>query len=138
MLFNLCFKENKELLPYRSHKGLHICWNFNLFKFWNLNMAKIRIFATSRRVTLVEGDWLNKNIMYSTWWCATSLNCILSLGKPFASIRNSMDGIYPWAISLTPTTFCSLPWRFSFPFFSFLLFFFSWWHTVLYYQRVTL
>ena len=39
-----------------------------------------------------------------------------------------MDGIYPWAISLTPTTFCSLPWRFSFLFFSF---FFSWWHIVL-------
>ena len=32
-----------------------------------------------------------------------------------------MDGIYPWAISLTPTTFCSLPWRFSFLFFSFFL-----------------
>ena len=34
-----------------------------------------------------------------------------------------MDGIYPWAISLTPTTFCSLPWRFSF--LSFLSFFLS-------------
>ena len=54
---------------------------------------------------------------------ATSLNCILSLGKPFGSIRNnSMDGIYLWAISLTPTTFFSLPCRFSFPFFSFFFF----------------
>ena len=35
-----------------------------------------------------------------------------------------MDGIYPWAISLTPTTFCSLPWRFSFSFLFFLSFFF--------------
>ena len=60
MLFNLCFKENKELLPYRSHKGLNI-------KFWNLHMAKIRIFATYRRVTLEEGDYkLNKDIIYST------------------------------------------------------------------------
>ena len=25
MLFNLCFNENEELLPYRSHKGLNIC-----------------------------------------------------------------------------------------------------------------
>ena len=31
-----------------------------------------------------------------------------------------MDGIYPWAISLTPTTFCLLPRRFSFLFFSFV------------------
>ena len=35
-----------------------------------------------------------------------------------------MDGIYRRAISLTPTTFCSLPWRFSFLSFSFFLFFF--------------
>ena len=127
MLFKLCFKENKELLPYRSHKGLNICWNFNLFKFWNLNMAEIRIFATSHRVSLEEGDQLNKNILICSTGYATSLNCILSSGEPFGSIRNSMDGIYPWAISLTPTTFCSLPWRFSFLFF----FFFSWWHIVL-------
>ena len=45
------------------------------------------------------------------------LNCILSLSKPSGSIGNSVDGIYPWAISLTPTTFCLLPWRFSFFFF---------------------
>ena len=90
-------------------------------------MAEIRIFATSHRVSLEEGDQLNKNILICSTGYATSLNCILSSGKPFGSIRNSMDGIYPWAISLTPTTFCSLPWRFSFLFF----FFFSWWHIVL-------
>ena len=44
--------------------------------------------------------------------------------KPFGSIRNCLDWIYPWAISLTLTTFCSLPWRFSFLFLLSFFFFF--------------
>ena len=124
MLFNLCFKENNELLPYRSHKGLNICktstsLNFGTWTWPRLEYSRPPAELPWKRVTIK----LNKNIIYSTG-CATSLNCILSLGKPFGSIRNSMNEIYPWAISLTPTTFCSLPWRFSFLFFSFFLFFF--------------
>ena len=49
------------------------------------------------------------------------LKCILSLGKPFGSIRNSMDGNYAWAffVNSCDNLFTSLKVVFSFLFFFF-------------------